>query len=503
MKPLFLTALAAFVPGCTASNEPAPANDAPTLPARHVAPPLEGTPVAADLDESLGVFVMANTNEGGDGTRARPFATIRDAIASAKPTKKRVYVCEGTFRESFEIADGISMVGGLDCSIATWAIGNGRSHIVSPESRAIAAKAIKSPTRFERFDVSASDANEPGGSSMALFAQDSSALLVSNSRFVAGNGVKGADGVEPAPTVVTGDIDGRGGMSSREYCWWTADKNCATTFERESGGSGGFIKCNGVAGNSGGTGGSGGVWQSTLAPGGLSRTWTVYANDPATFGPTDGASGVPLLVAGTNGASAKAHGTFDRDGYSPANGTRGTDGFAGRSGAGGAGAAPMHSAENQNVWFGVHGSGGGAGGCGGIAGTAGGGGGASIAALVIDGALTFVDVELVSKNGGAGGKGTFGSDSTPGGKGGPMVDTYIPSQGRAGGPGSSAGLSGSGGGGSSFALFHLGPLPRIEGTTSFVIGEAGAGVAEIVRNAEVKIAASTAGEAAPIAGVVY
>lgn len=471
---------------------------APTRPDSEPAPaPLEGTPVVDELVESFGVFVSTTGKAGGDGTRMSPFATIAEGIEAAKQNGKRVYVCEGTYREAITIADGISMVGGLDCSSPKWTLGNARSRIESPTIPAVTASSIAKTTRFERFEAIAPDATSDSPTSIALAAKDAASLTIAKSRIVAGNGASGAEGVEPSPTVVTGNPDGSAGMNKREYCWWTGDKTCFETygFNREPGGAGALIKCNGVEANRGGEGGSGGVWEVTIPPGQTVAIPTPKSGLTATAGVAPSAGS----VAGTSGASG-GRGVLTREGFITGDGTKGTKGASGVGGAGGTGAAPgTADFQGQPYWYGTHGSGGGAGGCGGVAGTPGKGGGASIAAFVVDGAVKIVASELVAKRGGNGGRGTFGSAPTAGGKGGPMIDNTVGTNGSPGGAGSPAGASGSGAGGSSIVLVFFGAEPKLDATT-LAVGEPGAGVAEMDQGKST-IAASPAGEAVPVAGV--
>jgi hypothetical protein len=393
--------------------------------------------VVSEIDESFGVFVRADAKPGGDGTRVRPFATI---------------------------ADGVSMVGGLDCSVAKWALGNARSRIESPSSPAITASSIASTKRFERFDVAAPDGTADARSSIGLFAADAAALTIAKSRIAAGDAADGADGVEPPPTIVTGDPNGKAGMTMREYCWWTSDKACWNSygFEGEPGGAGGSAVCNGIAAYAGGGGGSGGVWESVLLPGQTIRSWSPKNGLTSTEGGFS--RGVDLGI-GLSGESATASGAWSRKGFRTGDGSPGTGGSNGPSGAGGSGFTPSTSADNKYYWYGSHGSGGGAGGCGGLAGKAGEGGG----------------------------RGTFGSLPTPRGIGGPIIDGVASTKGENGGPGRRAGTSGSGAGGSSVALVHFGAKPGIE-NTKLVVGNAGKGVA-LLANGITAIAASASGEA--------
>lgn len=469
-----------------------PANDPPT------APPLRGTPAPSELDESLGVFVVAGASDAGDGTRVHPFGTITKGIATAKAAGKRVYVCAGVYREAIVVADGVSIVGGLDCTTAAWSIGSGRSRIEAPTSPAITAKGIAGTTRFERFEVVAPDASEPGATSIGLFAREAPGLVVADSRIVAGNGAKGPDGAPGVQLVQKGRVDGEAGLPEGDHCEGVDPRFCSSVVVARTGGGGGVSVCSGEPGHdaeSGGTGGTSGVYQGEWSGIAVREIWALYAHDAKyDSGPGEARAG-GVALDGTNGASATSPGKLTKEGFVPSDGTRGTGGAPGKGGSGGHGEMPVAAPIDGAVWFGNAGSGGGAGGCPGLAGGEGKGGGASIAALVVDGAMTFDGAELVSKNGGAGGKGSFGSDPTPGGNGGPLVNHA----GTAGSPGTSggkSGVSGSGAGGSSFALVFTGGAPA-KNATKTTAGVPGDGVPAMTANGKT-IPASAPGEAKEI-----
>lgn len=483
-------------------------DDVPAASAPDVAPPdrpepppaLEGTPTPSDLDESLGVFVVSGASANGDGTRAHPFGTIAQAVAAAKPAGKRVYVCAGTYAEAVVIEDGISMVGGLDCSTPTWAIGNGRSRIDAPQSPAVTAKGVTRPTRFERFEVTAPDATEPSGTSIGLRAEGSPALTIASSRIAAGNGAKGEDGAAAIQLVQTGDIDGAPGKAQGDFC---ADKPaglCQVNPKVAPGGLGGKSVCTGgapIATNAGGDGGTGGIWKSNPQDATHAVPWWNEYQNLSTWGAKPGVTKPGGAAAeGADGASATTPGAMTREGFVPADGTAGTDGEPGKAGSGGSGYGPTVSARDQYLFYGNSGSGGGAGGCPGLAGGAGKGGGASIGALLVDSPMTFHDVEIAARNGGDGGKGVFGSLPTPGGEGGPMISGLAGTKGAPGTAGGEAGISGSGAGGSSFGLVHAGGAPTLEQTKP-AAGIAGRGAAAQIRGDE-RIEASASGEAADV-----
>lgn len=97
-------------PSADAAPPPPPSDGG--KPAEPPAPP----PKADEITEQQGIFVALNGAAGAPGTRQAPLQSIAEAIAKAEADAKgRVFVCEGTYLEAIELANGISLVGGLDC----------------------------------------------------------------------------------------------------------------------------------------------------------------------------------------------------------------------------------------------------------------------------------------------------------------------------------------------------------------------------------------------------
>ena len=72
------------------------------------------------ISEEKGFFVKAGS-QGGDGTRAKPFAKIQEGIDAATAAKFRVYVCEGDYAETVSIKKTVGVYGGLTgCDTTTW-----------------------------------------------------------------------------------------------------------------------------------------------------------------------------------------------------------------------------------------------------------------------------------------------------------------------------------------------------------------------------------------------
>ena len=95
--------------GSSSDADPAPAAPTPpgTTPVTDLppgaAPPLVGSPSVDELTEKFGVFVATTGSADGDGTRAKPFATIAAGIERVKDLKLRVYVCSGVYKEAITL----------------------------------------------------------------------------------------------------------------------------------------------------------------------------------------------------------------------------------------------------------------------------------------------------------------------------------------------------------------------------------------------------------------
>jgi hypothetical protein len=446
------------------------------------APPVGGPTTQGDLTDDLGIFVTTSGNDAASGTHDQPLASVQAGIDKAKTVGKRVYVCAGTFKESLTLADSISVVGGLDCTNNQWSTGSGRTRIEATSSPAVRAKDIATATRIEGLDVVAPNATTSSGSSIALLADHANALTVAHSQLIAGdakNGDNGALAVQLSNAATT-----KGGEGSNQLQCITGTPGCdrsviTNDWVATAGGSGGVNVCVGAPGHvgqAGGKGGSGGLIQfhQTMVNGIPFILAGVYEGNNA-FARTDspdartGAAGAD----GTDGLNGSAN-VASGDGYVPADGVNGSDGMPGFGGAGGDGVTIDSTLTHVlgQVWRGVSAAGGGAGGCPGLAGSAGKGGGASIAALVIESAITFEGAALSSGQGGAGGLGTFGSGPTAGGAPGsnPRPAQSVLS-GDYGGRGGLAGVSGNGGNGPSVGILYVGTAPSVTAGTTITPGK--------------------------------
>lgn len=466
------------------SDDASAAADDPTIPSRDdagtkKAPSVGGDAITGELTDALGVFVAPGGQHAASGTHDHPLASIQDAIDLAKTVGKRVYVCTGDFHEAITVADSISIIGGLDCTENVWHVGAAHSRIDSPTSPAIRATNITSPTRLENLDVFAPNATAPSGSSIGLIADHAGALTIASSKITAGNGAKGDDGTDGIQLANAPTANGSAGWDMRSCTagGCNHDGLRPTFWARPPRGQQGENVCVGApgfVGASGGFGGNGGLYQVELS--GPTTIVNYYLdNSVYKFELGDHTHTSAPGVDGTDGASASSTPSISKDGFAPANGTAGKDGAPGSGGAGGDGFSSTTGDQHVgDVWTGWSGAGGGAGGCPGLAGTAGQGGGASIAAVLIDSAITFDAAELVSSKGGAGGLGSFGSAPTAGGA--PGVNTKpseIPSRSaQPGGHGGAAGVSGNGANGPSVGIAYSGAKPTVSADTKVTPGAA-------------------------------
>jgi hypothetical protein len=488
---------AAPVPATTGEGAPVAPVGEPALPPG-APPPISGPPAADEVTEAFGVFVAPAGSDGNPGTRVSPFATLTAAIEAAAPQAKRVYVCAGSYVESVDIANAVSVIGGYDCADATaWKRTAGvRSRILAPTSPALRAQNIESTTRFEGFEVKAPDATTLGSSSIGLRATNAGKLTLADVLLAAGKGADGAPGATPdAPAEGGGGSPGAAGQNN-----YGTPPGDLPIWPYPAAAAGGTSTC---GGGPGGVGGRGGVWVCEFKAASGNVLVLATRNTFVTIGaPVEPGTVVSSVgAAGTDGASATAPGALTVDGFVPAGGTKGANGGPGSGGSGG----PAESADGKSCSLGkystlANGSGGGAGGCGGVAGEPGSGGGASIGAFVVasDG-LTFMDTTVTASAGGQGGAGTFGAPESDGGA------SSGPRAGLPGLPGGRAGVGGSGAGGSSFGVAHRGAPPLLKGTSKVLAGKPGVGVSietrasNTIRGGTATIPASAAGDAKDVA----
>ncbi|WP_437516702.1 hypothetical protein [Sorangium sp. So ce1099] len=399
--------------------------------------------------DQCAVFARAGAAAGGDGTKARPYASLSEAIESAKG--KRVLACSiGAFEESVTVAVAAEVIGGFDCN-ADWAWSTEAQSTIEGDANKAALTLTKgaSGAKLRSFKIVAADATVAGGSSIGVAADDIEAEL-SSVAVVAGNGMDGAKG-----ETSTAAQDGASAPND-------VSNACVTPIY---GGLPGVTTCEDGEATSGGVGGLGGKPETDGGNGQKGQDGTPL---PAENPDGSGLGGAGQLVSqascarGEDGALGAYGNPGDRGadtaltlaGPTGGHGLSGTSGARGQGGGGGGGArAGEFCAAGGGTYDdgpGASGGGGGAGGCGGKAGTGGKAGGSSIGILSLGTKLVLTDVTVTvgkAGNGGMGGDGSPGGLGGMGASGGARVSVSGSIQGCAGGRGGAGGDGGPGGGG--------------------------------------------------------
>ena len=413
-----------------------------------------GDPVA----DTCGVFVSSSLgdDDSGDGTKDAPYATI--VVAAA--TGNNVYACAETFDETagVALAGGQSLFGGLDCADG-WKHGETKTALNGPVDTIALAVSGDGSCRVEDMAVTAANAEQEGGSSIAVLV-DGSTLAFARCDLTAGDAADGANGEGLAPDAALDGGDAEDGKNDAATCNMTGNPGAA----------GGTKTCAAidVAGGMGGSaftepGGSGADGQPEALPGGKGGDGQDPPTGCVTGGQGDGGA------EGQPGASGAGLGTLDASGYKGADGVGGTDGAPGQGGGGGG--ASSCTGSNPT---GPSGGGGGSGGCGGSAASAPTAGGSSIALASIGANVTLADSTLTSGLGGAGGNGAAGQNGGFGGNGGDKGANGA-CDGGDGGLGGKGGPSGGAAGGHSVAVAYVGTVPTGGTRAPGTLGSGGTG----------------------------
>ena len=408
-----------------------------------------GTPVGCvpsenenPVEESCGVFVSSSMGDDiNGGTKEKPFKTIGAALTAANG--KPVYACAEAFTEAVVVSAPVDLYGGLDCSNGWAYVGAATKTTLTAAADAVplVMQAGASGSRLEDFAVIAVDATTPGGSSIAMIAQDGAAAELLRCELRAGAGAQGAAGTTPMAVGPNGE-----GQNGENGAAGTVSDPVCTSTVAIVGGDGGLLTCDGVdvSGGPGGVGtkGNAGVNGSDgqPQPGPMPLDGTGGSGQDtinqckAGVGGAQGAPGLP-------GPGAAGIGDISSVGYTAPNGSPGMN--SGAPGQGGGGGGGAKACDMMNMFAGPSGGGGGSAGCGGAPGLGGGAGGSSIGLLSHQAAVTLTSVAIVTALGGAGGPGGNGQ---PGGGGG-QPGAGGASNACPGGIGGSGGRGGSGGGG--------------------------------------------------------
>ena len=414
-------------------------------------PVCPGDPVAepALVRDECGTFVSAKAAPGGNGTKAKPFVSFREA---ADRGAKRIYACAEVYAETAGVKfdGGVEVFAGFtDCgATGAWRWDEGSQATLNGKADAVALTLSGGDNELRNLDVVAAAAATPGGSSIALVVEGGM-LDMKNGALTAQEAQAGTEGDSLPDDSRLNGVPGAPGVGV-----------CSSGAENP-GPAGPSKICSTGGTSTGGKGGDGGVLM-----GGMAQPAGKGANggpaDPAE--PSKGLGGAGQgsgsCVAGTTGANGKpgesgagapALGELSAAGYSGNPGVDGTTGKPAQGGGGGGGAKGANSITCSGTTLnrvGASGSAGGSGGCGGNLGGGGKAGGSSIALISLDATVTLTAVTLTAGKAGAGGKGGNGQPGgQPGAQGTPGAGQGSALPGCRGGDGGLGGPGGPGGGG--------------------------------------------------------
>lgn len=398
------------------------------------------------------VFVSLAGNDTQDGTQPSPLRSISAAIALARRTGRRwVYIAGGTYDESVQLADGVSLIGGFATGGA-WHLSRRVATVVRatrPSGDVVVAatgRGIEHLTRLVGLTLSTGDAPRgPDGrgiGTIGLRCEDCRALELVDVSITTGNASAGTPG-----------SDGTAGLQGAEG-FPGGRGSCGDEDAPGRGGEGGSSPCNGH----GSSGGAGGADERAGSPGEpnapLFAAAAGAAGDPGGAGAhgsdglngINGANGAPGTVAALRGLALVG-----------GRGADGTPGTRGNGGSGGGGGGSQHCTLCDDG-AGNGGGGGGGAGCGGGAGQGGQPGGSSIGVLLVRSTGARIENSSItvgnSGNGGNGGAGGRGGDGGNGGAGGRECTSDVGAGGD-GGHGGNGGYGGAGGGGAAGSTYGL------------------------------------------------
>ncbi|WP_441288953.1 hypothetical protein ACSRUE_45085 [Sorangium sp. KYC3313] len=435
---------------------------------------------ASTVRDECAVFASAAAEPGGDGTQAKPYASLGEAVANAKG--KRVLACtSGAFAESVTIGAKVEVIGGFDCGAEwTWSE-EARSAIEGPAGAvALTMTEGASGAKVRSFAVRASSAMEPGGSSIGVAVADVEVELA-RVDVTAGDGMDGANGETPTEAPQAGTSAPTNVSNACTALVYGGDPGVTACEDGETrGGVGGLGGITTTEGGNGLKGADGAPLPEPNADasglGGTGQTDPDGDCKPGTVGKsgTRGMAGVAssdttLTLAGIVGG----------DGENGAVGTRGQGG----GGGGGAKAGLFCPGPSMSTVEGVgaSGGGGGAGGCGGKGGGGGQAGGSSLGIVSLGTKLVLTDVTVAVGKAGKGGQGASGRRGADGGMGATggtaseHVDSVPGCDGGKGGRGGSGGPGAGGRGGHAVGIaYGVAPSSPVE-LKEFIVGTAGEG----------------------------
>lgn len=389
------------------------------------------------VDDKVAVFVSPTGADSNAGNRASPFKTIGAALRATTSERKRIYVCEGTYREKLEITSSVSIIGGLTC---TWESG-GKKPSLQPPSGTVVSIRKSDAVVISDFAISAAaDPAVAGDSAIPIFVTISTGVLLRNVEATAGPATAGQEAMAFTPN--HSGVPAASGV----------DTNDATAAPAPT-----CAACADGTYSAGGAGSTAGF--ANPAPGAAQPAVGVNNSGGITMGVcidgTDGAAGLAAVAA----KSALVPGTLKETGWTVTTGEKGGNGNPGQGGGGG----------GSDATYG--GGSGGCGGCGGAGGIGGGSGGSSFGVVSFMSKVTIEDSILTTGPGGAAAKGGNGQDSQARGFSG--IGTSC--RGGRGGHGAGGGGGGGGAGGHSIGIAYVGDAPTTTRTSVVTATGGGAG----------------------------
>jgi hypothetical protein len=409
-----------------------------------------GDPGDKNITDDCGVFAQADAPTGGDGSKAKPFALLGEAITAAQSAGKRVYACAGApFAEAVAISAGIEVYGGFDCANG-WAWSADARAVLHGPADAVALTIGKNAggAKVEGLAITAASPSDMkgGGSSIAVALDDVTATL-ERCEVTAGDAADGADGKTPTspPT-----------MGANAPVADPLTMNACVLPAAVAGGAPGVTTCDDGT-TSGGSGGRGGITGTSNGDGqnGMDAQppdavkGKGGAGEDATNDCVDGTKGKSGTAGGAGPGGSAAGDALTLGGVTSSDATDGQTGTKAQGGGGGGGAKSGMFCGGGVDGPGASGGGGGAGGCGGKGGAGGKAGGSSVAIVSLGTRLTLTEVTIAVGKAGKGGAGTTGQNGAGGGSGaaGGAASPSPPSKpGCKGGDGGLGGAGGPGGG---------------------------------------------------------
>ncbi|WP_438034850.1 hypothetical protein [Sorangium sp. So ce204] len=435
---------------------------------------------ASTVTDECAVFASATAEAGGDGTKAKPYASLGEAVANAG--NRRVLACtSGAFAESVTIGAGVEVIGGFDCAADwTWSA-EARSAIEGPPNQiALTVSEAASGAKVRSFAIRAASATVVGGSSIGVTVADVEAELAQVD-VTAGDGMDGANGTTPTEAPQAGASAPAELSNACNTVVFGGEPGVTTCEDGETrGGAGGL---GGITGTDEGNGQKGADGAPLPEPnpdeyglGGVGQTGgNCRQGEPG----APGTAGDP----GTAGSDT----TLTLSGIAGGDGQNGTFGKRGQGGGGGGGAKAglfCGPSANPMVGPGASGGGGGAGGCGGKGGGGGKAGGSSIGIVSLGTKLVLTDVTVTVGTAGKGGDGSLGQAGATGGIGATgglgsgLGDSISGCKGGDGGRGGAGGPGAGGRGGHAVGLAYAvapGAAVTLANFVAVTAGEGGLG----------------------------